>query len=119
MPRFIRRPSIRKRLSARTSVKRAVRHRLGIKAPRGWGWLTNPRRAAYNRLYRRTTIGCLTLVLALLLLLGTVLLHLARQMDESEVEFAEGTTPGGELRHPSSKGLRWDNVTEEVVRGDA
>jgi hypothetical protein len=30
---------------------------LGLRAPRGWGWLTNPRKAAYNRLYRRTTFG--------------------------------------------------------------
>lgn len=55
-----RRPSIRKRVAARTSAKRYVRHSLGLKAPRGWGWLTNPRRAAYNRVYSRTTrpIGC-------------------------------------------------------------
>ncbi len=63
MVRFgFRRPSIRKRLAARTSVRRAVRHRLGLKAPRGWGWLTNPRRAAYNRIYNRTTRGCLVVV---------------------------------------------------------
>jgi hypothetical protein len=66
MVRFgFRRPSIRKRISARTSVKRAVRHRLGLKAPRGWGWITNPRKAAYNRIYHRTTRGCLV-VLAVL-----------------------------------------------------
>jgi len=53
----IRRPSIRKRIAARTSWKRYVRHSLGFKAPRGWGWLTNPRRAAYNRVYNRTTVG--------------------------------------------------------------
>jgi hypothetical protein len=53
-----RRPSITKRIAARTSWKRFVRHSLGFKAPRGWGWLTNPRRAAYNRLYNRTTKGC-------------------------------------------------------------
>jgi hypothetical protein len=63
MVRFgFRRPSIRKRLAARTSVRRAVRHRLGLKAPRGWGWLTNPRKAAYNRIYSRTTRGCLIVV---------------------------------------------------------
>ena len=50
-----RRFSFRKRLAARTSWKRYIRHSLGLKAPRGWGWITNPRRAAYNRLYRRTT----------------------------------------------------------------
>lgn len=59
-----RRPSLRKRIAARTSWKRAVRHRMGLKAPRGWGWLTNPRRAAYNRIYSRTTRGCLILVMA-------------------------------------------------------
>jgi hypothetical protein len=60
MVRFgIRVPSLRKRLSARTSPKRYVRNNLGLKAPRGWGWLTNPRKAAYNRVYNRTTQGCL------------------------------------------------------------
>ena len=55
-------PSLKKRLAARTSLKRAVRHRLGLKAPRGWGWLTNPKKAAYNRVYNRTTRGCLVVV---------------------------------------------------------
>lgn len=55
-------PSIRKRISARTSLKRYVRNSLGLKAPRGWGWLTNPRKAAYNRIYNRTTRGCLVAV---------------------------------------------------------
>jgi hypothetical protein len=40
-------------------VKRYVRNSLGLKAPRGWGWLTNPKKAAYNRVYNRTTVGCL------------------------------------------------------------
>jgi hypothetical protein len=56
-------PSLKKRIAARTSVKRFVRHNLGLKAPRGWGWLTNPKRALYNRIYNRTTKGCLVLVL--------------------------------------------------------
>jgi hypothetical protein len=69
-------PSLRKRLSARTSVRRAVRHRLGLKAPRGWGWITNPKRAAYNRVYNRTTRGCLVGLVfwaALLSVAGVVL----------------------------------------------
>lgn len=57
----IRTPSLRKRIAARTSVKRYVRHSLGLKAPRGWGWLTNPKRATYNRIYNRTTVGCVVL----------------------------------------------------------
>lgn len=63
-----RRPSIRKRIAARTSIKRYMRHSLGLKAPRGWGWLTNPRKAAYNRVYYRTTFGlgrgCLVMLAA-------------------------------------------------------
>lgn len=35
-------PSLKKRLSARTSLKRAVRHRLGLKAPRGLGLAHKP-----------------------------------------------------------------------------
>ncbi len=55
-------PSLRKRIAARTSVRRAVRQWLGLKAPRGWGWITNPRKAAYNRVYSRTTRGCLVVL---------------------------------------------------------
>jgi hypothetical protein len=53
----LRRPSIRKRLAARTSPKRVVRHTLGVKAPRGAGWVTDPKKALYNRIYNRTTVG--------------------------------------------------------------
>jgi hypothetical protein len=52
-----RKPSLRKSWAARTSLKRVIRHRMGFKAPRGFGWLTNPKRAAYNRIYSRTTIS--------------------------------------------------------------
>lgn len=53
----LRKPSLRGRIAARTSWKRYARHSLGLKAPRGFGWLTNPRKAAYNRIYRRTSFG--------------------------------------------------------------
>jgi hypothetical protein len=52
----IRKPSLRKRIAARTSVKRMIRNNLGIKAPRGMGLLTNPKKAIYNRMYNRTNI---------------------------------------------------------------
>ncbi len=55
-------PSLKKRISARTSLKRYARNNLGLKAPRGWGWITNPRKAAYNRVYNRTTRGCLVVL---------------------------------------------------------
>jgi len=53
----MRKPSIRKSIAARTSVKRYIRHSLGLKAPRGWGWLTDPKKAAYNRIYNKTTFS--------------------------------------------------------------
>ncbi len=52
-----RKPSLKRMIAARTSPKRFIRHNLGLKAPRGWGWLTNPKRAAYNRIYSRTTFS--------------------------------------------------------------
>jgi hypothetical protein len=52
-------PSITKRIAARTSVKRVIRHNLGLKAPRGFGWVTNPKRALYNKVYNQTSRGCL------------------------------------------------------------
>jgi hypothetical protein len=58
-------PSLKKRIAARTSAKRFVRHSLGLKAPRGWGWITDPKRALYNRIYNRTTRGCLILLMGL------------------------------------------------------
>lgn len=53
----MRKPSLRKMVGARTSPARFVRHNLGLKAPRGWGWVTNPRKAVYNRVYHRTTFS--------------------------------------------------------------
>ena len=50
---------VKKRIAARTSWKRIVRHSMDLKAPRGYGWLTKPRKAAYNRIYSRTSRGCL------------------------------------------------------------
>ena len=70
-------PSLRKRISARTSLKRYVRNNLGLKAPRGWGWLTSPRKAAYNRVYNRTTRGCLVVVLVGILSFASALIVIA------------------------------------------
>ncbi|MEW9124795.1 MAG: hypothetical protein AB2421_18935 [Thermotaleaceae bacterium] len=53
----MRKPSIKKSIAARTSVKRYIRHSLGVKAPRGWGWITNPKKALYNKVYRKTTFS--------------------------------------------------------------
>ena len=48
-------PSLKKRISARTSIKRQVVHRTGLKMPRGWGWLRDPEKYAYNKVYNRTS----------------------------------------------------------------
>ena len=58
-------PSITKRIAARTSVQRVIRHNLGFKAPKGMGWVTDPKKALYNRVYTRTTRGCLVVFLGL------------------------------------------------------
>jgi hypothetical protein len=58
----IRIPSIRKRIAARLSWKRYVRNNLGVKVPRGYGLIVNPKKAVYNRIYNRTTIGLGTLL---------------------------------------------------------
>jgi hypothetical protein len=53
----MRKPSLKKSIAARTSVKRVVRHSLGLKAPRGLGILTNPKKAIYNKVYNKTRFG--------------------------------------------------------------
>ncbi|AYF55173.1 hypothetical protein DFH04_10725 [Clostridium novyi] len=58
----MRKPSLKKRISARTSIKRQVVHRAGFKMPRGWGWLRNPRKYAYNKVYNRTTFDIFRLI---------------------------------------------------------
>lgn len=50
-------PSLKRRIAARTSWKRIVRHSMGLKIPRGYGVLTNPKKALYNKVYRKTTFG--------------------------------------------------------------
>ena len=50
-------PSLKRRISARTSWRRYVRHSMGIKVPKGIGIFTNPKKAIYNKVYRKTTFG--------------------------------------------------------------
>ena len=53
----MRKPSIKRSIAARTSLTRAVRHNLGLKAPKGLGIVTDPKKAVYNRVYNRTTFS--------------------------------------------------------------
>ena len=56
----VRTPSLKKSISARTtgkakrSIKRALIHGYGKK---GRGWITSPKKAAYNKVYRKTTVS--------------------------------------------------------------
>ena len=56
----VRTPSLKKSISARTtgrakrSIKRALIPGYGRKVR---GWITNPRKAAYNKIYRKTTVS--------------------------------------------------------------
>jgi hypothetical protein len=58
----MRKPSLNKRIAARTSIKRQIIHRYGLKMPRGYGWLRNPRKYAYNKIYNRTTFDIFKLI---------------------------------------------------------
>ena len=58
----MRKPSLKKRVAARTSIKRQIVHRAGIKMPRGTGWIRNPKKAAYNKVYNRTTFDIFKLI---------------------------------------------------------
>ncbi|MEI8054296.1 MAG: hypothetical protein WCH52_11210 [Bacteroidota bacterium] len=69
-------PNLNKRIAARTSLKRYVRQNMGFKAPRGLGWVTNPKKALYNRVYNRTTSGCMLVIILLLGILGCFILVL-------------------------------------------
>lgn len=58
----MRKPSLKRRIRARTSVKRQVVHRAGIKMPRGYGVFRNPKKSVYNRVYRRTSFDIFKLI---------------------------------------------------------
>lgn len=50
-----RKPSLKKRVSARTSLKRQIVHRAGLKMPKGYGWVRNPKKFVYNKVYNKTS----------------------------------------------------------------
>lgn len=60
----MRKPSLKRSISARTTsrakraVKRAIVPGYGMK---GSGWVKNPKKAAYNKVYKKTTFSFLDL----------------------------------------------------------
>jgi hypothetical protein len=53
----IRKVSLSKSIAARTSFTRIAKNSLGLRAPKGYGWLTNPKKALYNKVYNKTSIS--------------------------------------------------------------
>ncbi|AHD06200.1 hypothetical protein ERICI_01863 [Paenibacillus larvae subsp. larvae] len=53
----MRKPSVKKSIAARTSIKRQIVHRAGIKMPRGYGAIRNLKRALKNKVYNKTTVS--------------------------------------------------------------
>ena len=62
----IRIPSLKKRISARTSIKRQIVHRAGLKMPKGYGWVRNPEKYLYNKVYNKTSFDIFKLLKKLL-----------------------------------------------------
>ncbi len=58
----LRKPSLKGRIKSRTSVKRQVIHRAGIKMPKGYGWVRNPKKYVYNKVYNRTSFDIFKLI---------------------------------------------------------
>ena len=56
----IRKPSLKKSVKARTTgrVKRAVKSSIDpTYGKKGMGWVKDPKKAAYNKVYNKTTVG--------------------------------------------------------------
>ena len=62
----IRIPSLKKRISAKTSIKRQIVHRAGLKMPKGYGWVRNPEKYLYNKVYNKTSFDIFKLLKKLL-----------------------------------------------------
>lgn len=54
-----RKPNLKKSISARTSIKRQIIHRGNLKMPKGYGWIRNPRKFLYNKVYNKLTVDLL------------------------------------------------------------
>lgn len=61
----IRTPSLKKSISARTTgrAKRAIKSSINpTYGKKGMGWINNPSKAAYNKVYNKTTVSAKDLV---------------------------------------------------------
>lgn len=56
----VRKPSLKKSISARTTgrAKRAIKKSVNpLYGKKGVGWINNPKKAAYNKAYHKTSVG--------------------------------------------------------------
>ena len=56
----MRKPSLKKSIKARTTgrIKRKAKSSINpFYGKKGTGWIRNPRKAAYNKIYRKTSFG--------------------------------------------------------------
>ena len=53
--KLFRTPNIRRRVTDPFKPQRIISHNLGVKSPRGYGFLRNFKKALYNRLYNLIT----------------------------------------------------------------
>lgn len=58
----VRTPSLKGRVKARTSIKRQVVHRAGLKMPKGMGVLRSPKKAVYNKVHNKTSFDIFKLL---------------------------------------------------------
>lgn len=56
----MRKPSLKKSIKARTTgrAKRAIKKSINpLYGKKGMGWINNPKKAAYNKVYKKTTFS--------------------------------------------------------------
>ncbi|EGT4137982.1 hypothetical protein EQZ09_09280 [Clostridium perfringens] len=56
----VRTPNLKKSFKARTTgrAKRAIKRSINpVYGKKGMGWINNPKKAAYNKVYNKTTVG--------------------------------------------------------------
>lgn len=72
----VRKPSIKKRVRARTTgkAKRAVKRSISpVYGKKGTGVVRDPKKAAYGKVYNKTSVGCLVPLIAAGTAIGTVI----------------------------------------------
>lgn len=55
-----RKPSLKKMVASRISIKRRVSNKMRV--PNGFGIFTNPKKAIYNRTYNKTTFNIFDII---------------------------------------------------------